>query len=102
LVRVTARHSELFGGKAVIREEVFGALGSSLQLTLVHSASRWSDIPVGHKALGSTALALLLVFLAIRRNQDHDEFAFAVFGFGAMLLLAYALTLFTSLIPTGE
>jgi hypothetical protein len=86
----------------VIREQVFGALGSNLQLTLVHSVSRWNEIPAAHKALSSTALALLLVFLAIRRNQDHDELAFAAFGFGAMLLLAYALTLFASLIPTGE
>jgi hypothetical protein len=102
-VWVTARHTRLFGGgEAVIQEQFFTRIGSSLQLTLVRWISHWGEIPAAPKALGSATFAILLVFLAIRRNQDHDEFAFAAFGLGAVLLLAYALTLFASLIPMGE
>ena len=86
----------------MIQEQFFSRFGSSLQLTLARSISRWGEMPAASKALGSATFAILLIFLAIRRNQDHDEFAFAAFGMGAILLLGYALSLFATLIPMGK
>ena len=59
----------LWAEEAVIREQIFRILGSNPRLTLIHSVSRWGKIPDAYEALGFTAFAILLLFLAIRRTR---------------------------------